>query len=315
MRRSSFVLSLGAYAAAATERSTAQSTPTPMIVAPNISADQVVFYYALQSGLFAKAGLDVTSAPASSGSAGLLSVVGGAAHAGFSNTLSLSVAHAKGISFVVVAPAALYESSAPLARIMVSADSSVQSARDLDGRTIAVAGLHDLLALATTAWLAQSGIDISRVRYVEMPASSMLAALQAKRVDALTIYEPYLIAAENAGARTIGKPYDAIALEFEPGLWFASSAWASQHRDATLRFAATMQEASVYVGAHYDDLLPMVNSFSKIDVDTLRKMPPPRFPAGVRSALIQPVIDTAAKFHELPAAFRAQEMIFPGLGT
>jgi hypothetical protein len=54
----------------------------------------------------------------------------------------------------------------------------------------------------------------------------------------------------------------------------------------------------------------MVSTFTKLDVETLRKTPRPRFPPALSAALIQPVIDAAAKYHELPATFRAQEMIF-----
>jgi ABC-type nitrate/sulfonate/bicarbonate transport system substrate-binding protein len=143
-----------------------------------------------------------------------------------------------------------------------------------------------------------------------MPASAMLAALQSRRVDAMVVYQPFDVAAIGAGARVLAKPYDAIALTFQAGIWFASRPWADAHRDATLRFVAAMHESAVYVNAHFDELLPMVTAFTKIDVETLRKTPHPRFPPVLGAALIQPVIDTAAKYRELPAAFRAQDMIF-----
>jgi NitT/TauT family transport system substrate-binding protein len=302
-----------ALLAATGVRAGAQAVRTPMVGAPNTSVDQVIFYYAQQAGIFAKAGLDVTAAPAPSGSSSLLAVVGGAANVGFSNSFSLSIAHAKGIPVVMIAAGAVYDTNAPLAKVLVAPDSTIRTAKDLEGKTVAVAGLHDLLSLATTAWLAQGGADPARVRFIEMPAGSMLAALQAKRADAIALYQPFLFAAESTGLRALGKQYDAIAPEFAAGLWFASTAWANEHRDATLRFATALREASVYVNAHFDSLLAMAAGFTKIDIETLRKMPPPRFPPSLTAASIQPVIDTAAKYHELPAAFRAQDMIFAGL--
>jgi NitT/TauT family transport system substrate-binding protein len=299
-----------AAAALVPVRGVAQPALTPLAASPNTAADQVVFYYAQQSGIFARAGLDVTAVPATSGSGSLLAVVGGTANVGFSNTLSLAVAHSKGIPIVSVAPGGLYDTTAPIVRALVNADAPIHTARDLVGRTIAVAGLHDLLSLGAEAWLGQGGVTPDQVRFLEMPASAMLAALQSRRVDAMVVYQPFDVAAIAAGARVLAKPYDAIALMFQAGIWFASSTWADAHRDATLRFAAAMHESAVYVNAHFDELLPMVTAFTRIDVDTLRKTPHPRFPPALSAALIQPVIDTAAKYHELPAAFRAQEMIF-----
>lgn len=291
-------------------RTIAQSAPTPLAASPNTAADQVVFYYAQQAGIFTRGGLDVTVVPASTGSGSLLAVVGGSANIGFSNTLSLAVAHTKGIPIVSVAPGGLYDTNAPIVRALVMADAPIHAARDLVGRTIAVAGLHDLLSLGAEAWLGQGGVTPDQVKFLEMPAGAMLAALQSRRVDAMVVYQPFDVAAIAAGARILAKPYDAIALTFQAGIWFASRAWADAHRDATLRFAAAMHESALYVNAHFDDLLPMVTAFTKIDVDTLRKTPHPRFPPALTAGLIQPVIDAAAKYHELSASFRAQEMIF-----
>lgn len=315
MKRRTLLFASAALAAAATARATAQPAATPLAVAPNVSTDQVIFYYAQSAGLFAKAGLDVTAVPSTSGSTSLLAVVGGAAQIGFTNTLSLAVAHGKGIPLVALTPGGIYDTNAPLAEILVAGDSPLKAPHDLAGKTIAVTGLHDLLALTTTAWLVKNGVDLSSVRFLEMPASSMLPALQGKRADAIALYHPYLLAAQSAGARVFGKPYDAIALEFEPGLWFASTPWANAHREAALRFSAAMKDSAAYVNAHFDDLLPLIASFTKLDVETLRKIPHPRFPPGVIAAQIQPVIDTAAKFKELQTAFPAQEMIFAGIAA
>ena len=299
-----------AAAALAPLRGGAQTALTPLTASPNTAADQVAFYYAQQAGIFARAGLDVTAVPATTGSGSLLAVVGGAANVGFTNTLSLAVAHRKGIGIVAVAPGGLYDTNAPIVRALVNADAPIHAARDLIGRTIAVAGLHDLLSLGADAWLGQGGVTPDQVRFLELPASAMFAALQSRRVDVMVVYQPFDVAAISGGARVLAKPYDAIALTFQAGIWFASRSWAEAHRDATLRFAAAMHESATYVNAHFDDLLPMVTAFTKIDVETLRKTPHPRFPPALEAPLIQPVIDTAAKFHELTAAFRAQDMIF-----
>jgi len=54
-----------------------------------------------------------------------------------------------------------------------------------------------------------------------------------------------------------------------------------------------------------------VSSFSHVALDVLRTgVYSPIPPNGLDPALIQPVIDAAAKYHMIPRAFSAKEFIF-----
>ena len=138
----------------------------------------------------------------------------------------------------------------------------------------------------------------------------MLAALQAQRVDAVMIYEPFMSSAEASGSlRTLAKPLDAISPLFAAGAWFAMGPWAKTHRDAIARFARVMSQAGVYANGHYDELIPMVSGYSKMPVDTLKKMVQIKIMPSLTAASIQPIIDIAARYHEIPTAFRARDMM------
>jgi len=288
-------------------------TRTPVIVAPILTTDQVNFHYARQQGLFDRAGLDVTIAQAATGSAAIVAVVGGAANIGYSNTLSLAVARSKGIPIQLISPGGLYESASPIAKLIVAADSSFHTAKDLEGHVVASTGLHDLLSVSMRSWLDAGGADVSKVKFVEMPPGSMLAALQSKRVDAAAMYEPFLIAAEASGARVIGKPYDAIAPEFEPGSWFTVSTWADTHRDAILRFAEALRQADRYVNDHFEEVIPLIVGYAKSDPDALRKSGKVVYPLSFTPAILQPVLNAAAHYQEIPAPLRAQDLLLPGI--
>jgi NitT/TauT family transport system substrate-binding protein len=290
----------------------AQTALVPLTVAPILSSDQVPFFYALQQGLFKNAGLDVSVAQATSGSAALTSVVANGAQIGYCNPLSLVVAFSKGIPIELVAPGQQYDSNNAHAKLLVAANSPIASAKDLEGRVIGITGLRDLLALAVAAYMAAAGADSTKIRYVEMPGGAMLAALQAQRVDAIMIYEPFMSSAESSGAtRMLAKPLDAISPNFAAGAWFALGPWAKAHRDAVARFARVMSQASAYSNTHYDDLIPTIASYSKMPVETLTKIVRFKIPPSVAASAFQPVIDVAAKYHEIPTAFRAQEMMQP----
>src|SRR5581483_2677156 len=124
-----------------------------------------------------------------------------------------------------------YTSTAPFAKILVLPDSGIATAKDLNGKTVAVTGLHDLLSLSARAWIDKNGGDPATVKFVEVPPATMPAALQQKRVDAVALFEPYVSAAEAAGAKEIGAPYDAVSTHFMTACWFGDADWIKEHRD------------------------------------------------------------------------------------
>jgi NitT/TauT family transport system substrate-binding protein len=286
---------------------------TAITVTTTSPSDTLPFFYAVKNGLFEKAGLDVTVQASTSGSSSILAVVGGAAQFGYANNLSLSAAHLKGIPVQMVAPGGEYTASAPFAKMLVLGDSGIKTAKDLEGKIVAVTGLHDLLSLSARAWIDKNGGDPANVKFVEIPPGAMLAALQQKRVDAIANFEPYVSAAEAAGARPIGAPYDAVSTHFMTACWFGNSDWIKEHHEAALRFAQVINQAQAYTNPHYTELVPFIAEYSKLPVETLRKMPIVHVPASMSAALVQPLIDTAAKYKELPQSFPAKDEILAGV--
>ena len=285
---------------------------TPLTAVVPTTAETLPFFYAMQQGMFEKAGLSITITSASSGSMATAAVAGNTAQIGSSNVLSEIQAHAKGIPIVLLAPAGQYEVANPNNEIFVTAASPIKTPKDLEGRTMAVASLHDLLALSTHAWLDKEGVDASKIRFVELAPAEQVAALLSGRVDVIHVYEPFRGAAERAGARVLVAPYSAIGRDFIFSVWFANATWANEHREAALAFARVMHDATLYTNAHYDELLPLVSSYTKMSLDALKSTRRVRVATSLQASQIQPVIEAAAKYHEIAAGFPAQEMILPG---
>ena len=285
----------------------------PITVSVAAATDVLPYFYAVQQGMFERAGLDVTQIVGTSGSANLVAVAGGSANIGFANCLSLIIAHTKGVPIALVAPGGGYESSNPWAQLIVAADSMIKNAKDLEGRTLGVTGLHDLFAISTEAWMVKGGADPSKVHFLELPPSAMLAALQSKRIDAFTIQEPFRGAAVAAGARAIASPYDAIGKQFLTAAWFANTDWTTTNHEAAIHFAQVIHQAAEYTNAHYEQLLPLIASYSKISLDLLQLSRPIHVPLSLNAALVQPLINVATQFHEIAAPFRAQDMVLSGV--
>ena len=210
----------------------------------------------------------------------------------------------------MVAPGVSYASATAFWQLLVAGDSPVHTPKDLAGKIVAVSELGDMASFSVQDWLTQSGVDPTTVHFIELKPSAMPAALQAKRVDAIGVYDPYMTAAEAQGARSIAKPFDSIGLSFLEAAWFTTLPYATAHRDTIQKFASVYNRGAQYYNNHYKDLIPMISGFSKIDPDTLRKMPPMIIPPALNPAMIQPVIDAAAKYNAISGSFQAKELIF-----
>jgi ABC-type nitrate/sulfonate/bicarbonate transport system substrate-binding protein len=125
-----------------------------------------------------------------------------------------------------------------------------------------------------------------------------------------TVYEPVLSSALASGkVRIIGYPYDAIGKRFAGGLLVANVSWVGDHRDLIDRFLHVVQEASAYVAAHENQLIPMLAAFSGVDPVTIAKSRHSGRGVAIVPADLQPVIDAAAKYRAIPKAFPAAELI------
>jgi len=303
---------LGASARAAQAQIVMPRVPVQVVTTTPI--DVVTFFYSVEQKAFERAGLDVTYQTIASGAQAMVAVIGGNANVGFGNPLSIVTAYAKGAPVQLIAPGSDFVPSAPTSQIFVLPDAPIRTAKDLEDRSVAVTGLHDLMAIAVRAWADEGGADSSKIRFIEMPPSSTIAALQAKRVDAAGLFEPLRAEASGLGMRAIGAPYASISHDFITGAWFGNSAWIAAHRDAALRFADVIRSAGEYANAHYTDLIPLISRYSKMAPDVIARTNRPRFPAAITPAAIQPLINVTAKYKEIPAAFRAQDIILGGRG-
>ncbi len=268
--------------------------------------------YAISSGLYKKYGIAVDVSLVGSGSAAAAAVAGGSLDVGKTSAIGTIVMISKGLPFTAIGALGHYDSAKPVYALVVPTESPIKVPKDLEGKTLSSLSLVDQSSIATQMWMDQHGVDRSTVKYVEIPPSAALAAMEQKRIDASTVYEPFYTSMTASGkARVIGFPMDAIAKKFPDTLMFANTAWADAHKDLVEKFLRATQEASVYVAAHEAETAPLLAAFVKMDPTTVQGHYPAR---GVvlTPADLQPVIDAAAKFKAIPSGFPAQTMIWAG---
>ncbi|MCI2423764.1 ABC transporter substrate-binding protein [Saccharopolyspora sp. K220] len=265
---------------------------------------------AQHKGFFTDAGLTVDVKSISSGSAISSGVVGGSIAIGCSSVGSIASAYQNGVPVRVVSQGAIYTASAPTSALMVATDSPIQSAKDLNGRTVAVNALKNVTQFATQAWVDKNGGDASTLKFIELPFSQMGAALQADRVDAALIGEPDLSRAQQEGqVRLLGNAYDAIGDNFSISTFFASASWAEAHRDALAKFRAALARAAEYSNSHQAETAKILADFSGIPADVAMNMKRAVWEKELNEQSMQPPLDVAIAYGGLSARVRFDDFV------
>jgi NitT/TauT family transport system substrate-binding protein len=309
MKRSPFLISLASTAVAV--RAGAQELPT-VTVATLINDTATSALYAVKSGMFRKAGLNVQLQVLSSGAAGAAAVAGGAAQFGLSSLVGIIAAHEKGIPFTLVAPAGVVTSDVPYSQFVVKADSPIKTGRDLNGKTIGAAGLKDMDTVAIMNWVDKNGGDSKTLKFVEMPGPVALSAIEEGRIDGADLNTPTLTRGLEGGkVRSLAQIFDAIAPRFANTGWFATTDYTTKNRSTVEAFARVIHDSNIYCNAHHAETVPLVAENAKIDEKMVARMARITFGDYLRAADIQPLVNVAAKYGAISKPFDAAALISP----
>ena len=288
----------------------AADAPIALRIATNPIDSGAEVFYADDLGSFAKAGLTVQIQPGSNGAAIAAAVASDAIDIGYADIGALSKAHSRGIDFSIIAPAALWDASTPVNALMVAKNSPIHSAKDLEGKTIAVPGLGTSAAFAVNAWLDANGADVSTVKFIELPYGAMPAALEAGRIDAAHVAEPFVSVAREH-ARVLASADDALGKFYLRTVWFARSSWANDHPDAVARFAAVIRQTARWANDKRNQAksAAILVSHTKIDPGVVAAMARVHYGESLDASLLQPELDVNAKYDHF-AAFPAGDLIY-----
>jgi NitT/TauT family transport system substrate-binding protein len=308
IKRSSAIGAVAAGAAALAFPAVVRAQGAPIRVGALASDTFGMAYYAQDMGFFSKAGLNVQLLPFNNGSAQAEAAAGGSLDIGVGEATELANGVLRGLPFTIIAGGSLYNTNAPTTLLVVAKNSPIKTAKDLEGKTIAVPALVALTSTAVRAWLVQNGADLSKVRFVELPLSQQAEAIARGTVDAAHLGEPQLTAGA-ALVQPIAKPYDAIAKQFLISDWFTTKEWLAKNPETAKRFVSAVYETQRWANTHHDESLLILAKYAKYDPQKVRGMRRSMYATSCDPRLIQPVLDAGAKYKALAKPFNAADLI------
>jgi NitT/TauT family transport system substrate-binding protein len=270
------------------------------------SDDGYEAWFAQDIGLFARAGLDVTSQLFANGAAAAAALVGHSLDFACGNVVTVAQARDHGVPVTLVAPSIISRTPANTG-LTVAIDSPIRSAKDLEGKAVAVLSIQGILALSVKVWLDKNGADSQRVQLVEVTPPAMLAALQHGTVAAALMVDPFLTGA-GAQVRLLSNPVDAIGPRIISTGWFSTTDWIAQNQPAAKAYADVMAETARWANdvGNRAQATAIVTKYLGRPVDLGKTF----YAATFDSAPIQPILDDAYRYKFISRPMTVAEIVW-----
>jgi NitT/TauT family transport system substrate-binding protein len=304
--------------------------PANLNVAVVPAADSAGFFVALHEGLFAKNGLHVTFIPAVSSE----TVINAQALDEPQDRIDISCGNY--VSYIqaqenydqgkrsastndpmvaanldIFAEGSVMEQGAQ--GLYVLPGSNIRTLADLEGKTIGVNAPGNILYLLAASALADNGLSVSGVHFAYYPLPEMAAMLQAGKVAAAVLPEPFASQAEQSmGVLPLADLNQGATAAFPVQGCAVTRQWATVHPQALAAFRAAFEQGQEIADTDRAavqqamEALPAPLGLSKV---TAALMTLDSYPVGpVDTVRIQRVADVMRQFLGFPA-FNVGSMI------
>jgi NitT/TauT family transport system substrate-binding protein len=269
-------------------------------------------YLGRDRGIFEKQRIELELKVAAGGAAIIPAVVSGDLDIGYGASVSSAIAKAKGLPIKIVAEGTIgaKEERNSINKIVVSRSSDIRSPQDLEGKTIAVNTLGSVAEIGIKASLEELGVNISKVKLLEIELPDMPAALKKRRVDAIWATEPFLSRLEAEGER----PLYAWDVEFAPGAslasYFTSEKVLQADKPVVDRFIDAVNESLTYAQAHPDEARAAIRTYLDIPAEAVESMTLPIWEPELQATTIDRQAEYAVKYGIIERKPDTSELIY-----
>ncbi|MEW2401341.1 ABC transporter substrate-binding protein [Streptomyces sp. NPDC046862] len=251
--------------------------------------DVAPLYLGEKKGFFKERGIKLSLSQAQGGAAIVPGVASGQFQFGLSNMTSLMIAQSNNVPVKAVAncSASTGMEGKDFGALTVRKGSSIKTAKDLEGKRVAVNTLKNINETAVRETMRKAGGDPDKLKFTELAFDQMPAALAGGRVDAAMVVEPALTTIKSQGGSEIASPLVDVAKGLTVSMYFTSVQYAKQNPELVQRFQEAMADSLTYANEHPDEAREIVTTYTKIPAAVVEKATLPRWPAEPNRASIE----------------------------
>lgn len=273
--------------------------------------DNAAMFMAMEKGFFKAEGLQLDAVPLAGGAPIINGVTSGDLQFGWSNVISIYQAHVEGFDFKLIAGGATnVRGSNESHAIIVSKDSPIKSAKDLEGKTVAVNTLNNIVHLMAMAWVDKNGGNSSKIKFVEIPFPQMEPAIVAGKVDAISVHEPFAaVAARRPETRVLSNPWGDVLPKFLIASWFASEKWIQKNKETAQAFVRAINRGVDAIRADKEASRAAMIKWAGLNPDFAGKIGLPLFEKGVLEKDVQVTMDLTYKYKMISKPLKARDVL------
>jgi NitT/TauT family transport system substrate-binding protein len=275
-----------------------EGEPTTLNVGVIPIADVAPLYLGIEKGFFKEQQLTIKPQLAEGGAAITPAVLSGDFQIGFSNTISLLIAASKDLPVQIISQGVLAGKTEEeaWADLLVLKDGPIKDAKDLEGKTIAVNTLKNICEVTIKASLEQDGVAVDTLEFTEVPFPDMNAALEAGRVDAACVVEPFVSQGKAGKARGIDPFYVRTAPDLTVATYFTSTQYAEQNADVVDRFVEAMNKSLTYAQSHPDEVRQVLLDYTEIPPEAAEQIKLPTWRPDLNEPTIERLSELSLKY-------------------
>ncbi|MFB4359734.1 sulfonate ABC transporter substrate-binding protein [Pantoea sp. BS_8] len=147
--------------------------------------------------------------------------------------------------------------------IVVPADSTIKSVKDLKGKRVALNKGSDVNYLLVTA-LEQAGLTYKDITPVYLPPADARAAFQRGAVDAWVIWDPYLAEVETTAHARLLKNAEGLVPHYT--FFLASRKFADGHPETAKQVLNALSQLSTWANSHQADAAKILSGSTGLPV-------------------------------------------------
>ena len=220
----------------------------------------------ISKGFFTAHGIDIKKVTLQSGNDIVLALSNHSGDIGYVGWVPAMIARTQGIKLSAVAASDVEGTSESdnWQNIMVKGSSSIRTAKDLAGKTIAVNALKGVGEVMIKAALKKEDVDPNSIKLLAMPFPTMRTALNNGQIDAFWAPEPFVTQALNLdGDRIVMAPGPVLGKFWPIGCYVAMNDWAKGNPALAKAFGAAINQSLAYAQAHPDEIRALLPSASQ----------------------------------------------------
>ena len=273
-------------------------------------ADCGQLFVALDQGFFRQEGLEVDARVFPSGVKALEALGTGDVDVAYAAIAPVILARARGLDFVAITGGPAEDATHAEHAILVAKDGPVRTAKDLEGKNVAIVAFRSIDEPFVKEWLEKEGADASKVTLTEVPFPQMEAVLLSNRVAAVAAIEPFVtLARRNGKTRVLAQNYVKVSPITEIGSYNARAQSFTTNEAALAKFQRAMARATAYANEHPDEVRSIVARHAKLDPAVAGEMTLPLYTPRLTPERVAAVAELMRKWGILDKPVDVQQLI------